>query len=199
MAKETMEEFLDSLAARTPTPGGGAVAAITGAQAAALMSMVSAFTPNPDEITKINQRANEARKIFLQLVQQDIDAFEKLMSAYKLKKGTEDRESIVQSALTEAAEAPRAMMLLANSLIEDASRLQKDGNQNLITDTAMAAVLLEATIKSAEYNILINLKSIKSDQYKQEIHADMKRCRLNLAHLTEIAERIRRSMASDSC
>ena len=131
MAKETLEEFLDSLAARTPAPGGGAVAAITGAQAAALISMVSGFTTQTDEIVKINQRAKEARLNFVQLVQQDISAFEELMSAFKVKKGITNREETIQAALTGAAEAPRKMMLLANTLVDDASTLLKDGNKNL--------------------------------------------------------------------
>ena len=197
MAKETLEEFLESLASRTPTPGGGAVAAITGAQAAALISMVSAFTSQPDEMKKINQRAADARRKFFQLVQQDMDAFEKLMSAFKLKKGTEGRETIIQAALIEAAEAPRSMMLIADSLVGDTANLLKNGNKNLITDTAMVAVLLEATIRSAEYNVLINLKSIDDHQYQTEVHTDINRCRQSLLELTEIADNIRDSLSPD--
>jgi formiminotetrahydrofolate cyclodeaminase len=199
MANETMDEFLDSLAARTSTPGGGAVTAITGAQAAALISMVSRFTSQTDEMTQIIQRAEEARAKFLQLVKRDISAFENLMLAFKTKKETKGRTEIIQAALIEAADAPRAMMLQANSLIDDTSILSRDGNQNLITDTAMVAVLLKAAIESAEYNILINLKSIKNQGYIEEAHADIESCRQNMVHLGEIADSIRSSLAPKQC
>ena len=121
------------------------------------------------------------------------------MSALRLKKGINNREETIQAALTGAAEAPRKMMLLANTLVDDASTLLKDGNKNLITDTAMVAVLLEATIRSAEYNVLINLKSISNHKYLQEVNADLEKGRQNLAQLNEIAERIRSSLAPEKC
>jgi len=195
MSNETLEEFLKSVAARTPTPGGGAVAAITGAQAAALMSMVSGFTSESDEMRSINERAENARCRFIELGQQDMDAFEKLMSAFKLKKGDDNRKRTIQLALIEAAEAPRSMMLLANSLKADACVLAENGNPNLITDTAMVAVLLIATINSAEFNVLINLKSIKDKDYTVKVNRDIENCRQNLADLKEIANDIRSSLA----
>ena len=199
MTDETINEFLDSLAARTSTPGGGAVAATTGAQAAALIAMVSRFTTQTDEMEQITEKAEKARSIFLQLMERDITAFENLMMAYKTKKETMGRTEIIQEALVETAAAPRAIMVLADSLIDDTSLLSRNGNQNLITDTAMVAVLLKATIESAEYNILINLKSIKSQEYIKEATADIQSCRQNIAHLEEIAEKIRSSLAPTQC
>jgi methenyltetrahydrofolate cyclohydrolase len=199
MTNETIEEFLASLADRTSTPGGGAVAAMTGAQAAALISMVARFTSQSDEMIQINQRAEQARGNFLKFIQRDITAFENLMLAFEAKKETDGRLETIQAALIEAADAPREMMLLANSLIDDTARLARDGNQNLITDTAMVAVLLKATIESAEYNILINLKSIKNPGYIEEAHADIDTCRENMIYLGEIADNIRSSLAPTQC
>jgi formiminotetrahydrofolate cyclodeaminase len=194
MSNETLEEFLESVAARTPTPGGGAVAAVTGAQAAALMSMVSAFSSKSEEMHRINQMADTARSQFTELAQQDMDAFKNLMSAFKLKKEDATRQASVQLALTKAAEAPRSMMLLANSLIAYACILSENGNSNLATDTAMVALLLDATISSAELNVLINLKNIKNQSYIDEVNLDIAACRLNLTNLRRIAENIRGSL-----
>lgn len=187
----SVSTFLESVSAETSTPGGGAVAAITGAQAAALISMVCRFSGDEAQFIPISENADRARVAFLQLAEMDIQAFKLVMASYKQSKDTSNRQKNIQSALTQAIEAPRMMLKLAASLVESIFLLQSSGNSNLITDTGIAAILIEATIHSAELNILVNLKSILDNNYKQEVLAEIKTSKQDTIHLKRIAEEIR--------
>jgi len=170
----SISSFLDSLAAKSATPGGGAVAAITGAQGCALISMVCHFSTDFEGASDMNNRAKQARASFLNLAEADIDAFNTVMAAYKLRRNEPGRAEKIQEALRNAAEAPKAMMILANSLIEDMLTLLNWGNKQLITDTGMIGILIGATIRSAELNIRINLQNIKDTNYRAEVISAIK-------------------------
>jgi len=193
----SIESFLDSLAAKTSTPGGGAVAAITGAQGCALISMVCQFSTNFEDATQMDNRAQQARASFLNLAQADIEAFNMVMAAQAQPKDEIGREQNIQSSLLQAAEAPRAMMVLANSLIDDTLTLLQRGNRNLSTDTGMAAILIETTIRSAELNILVNLKSISDESYRTEVTSEILACKSRLKELRQVADQIRQSLQAD--
>ena len=186
--------FLDDLSSRSPTPGGGAVAAITGAQAAALISMVCQFSSENPELKSIARQAEDARATFLKLADEDSAAFKLVMSAFKQPKDANNRKEKIQAALIKAAEAPRLMMRLASTLVECTSELLEKGNKNLITDTAIAAILIEATVDSAELNVMINLKSINDENYKQELVSEIGMCRHKIKRLKEITDEIRESL-----
>ena len=186
--------FLDDLSSKSSTPGGGAVAAITGAQAAALISMVCEFSDEDPGLEAIARKAEEARVRFLELADEDSAAFNRVMSAFKQPKGANNRKEKIQSALIQAAEAPRSMLRLASTLVESTSELLQKGNKNLITDTGIAAILTEATVDSAELNIMINLKSINDDNYKQEVMSEIGMCRQKIKHLKEVTDEIRASL-----
>ena len=116
------------------------------------------------------------------------------MSAFKQPKDASNRKDKIQSALIQAAEAPRAMLRLACTLVESTSELLQKGNKNLVTDTGIAAILLEATVDSAELNIMINLKSINDENYKQEVMSEIGMCRHKIKRLKEIVDAIRESL-----
>ena len=177
--------FLDDLSSKSATPGGGAVAAITGAQAAALISMVCQFSVENPGIESIARQAEEARVKFLKLADKDSAAFKLVMSAFKQPKDANNRKEKIQSALVQAAEAPRLMLRLASTLAESTSVLLERGNKNLITDTGIAAILIEATVDSAELNIMINLKSINNKNYKQEVMSEIGMCRQKIKRLNK--------------
>ena len=190
----SIQTFLDCLAAKTSTPGGGTAAAITGAQGSALISMVCQFSTNFEGATRMDHRAQQARASFLDLAQSDIEAFDTVMAAYRLPKNKPEREQNIQSSLLQAAEAPRATMALANSLIDDVLTLSQRGNKNLVTDTGMAAILIEATIRSAEFNILINLKGISDESYVTDVTAEIMTCTSRLKYLQQVANGVRQSL-----
>jgi len=192
-----MQEFLCQLVFKSVNDGGGAVAAVTGAQGCALISMVCQFSTNFKEASQMDNRAQQARACFLNLAQVDIEAFDLVMAAQAQPKNEIRREENIQSSLLRAAEAPRAMMVLANSLIDDILTLLQRGNGNLITDTGMAAILIETTIRSCELNILVNLKSINNESYKTEVISEIMECKLRLKELERATDQIRQSLQVD--
>lgn len=150
-AKQTVEEFLSALAARSSTPGGGSAAAITGAEGAALLGMVCNFT---DGTSNAKEQCLGSQKRFVELANQDITAFDNVVAHYKAP----DSEAF-QIAVQEAISVSLNIMQEACKLVPAAEHLMHNGNQNLITDVAIGASLLKAAIDSAHVNVLINCQS----------------------------------------
>lgn len=150
-AKQTVEEFLSALAARSSTPGGGSAAAIVGAQGAALLSMVCNFT---DGTSDTKEQCLAAQEQFLKFATQDIQAFKNVMTHYK----TPDSAAF-QHAAQKATLVSLNIMQEACKLVPAAEHLIHNGNQNLITDVAIGANLLKSAIDSAQVNVLINCRS----------------------------------------
>ncbi|MFT7246955.1 MAG: formiminotetrahydrofolate cyclodeaminase [Candidatus Azotimanducaceae bacterium] len=179
----TIADYLSALASRKSTPGGGAVAAMSGAQAAALISMVAELTKTfPDELTQPNviKQATEAVQRFTELADQDAAAFAALMQAYKNK-------TDIQSGLQSAAAPPLACLELCAQLVEPLRVIHLHGNPNLITDTGIAALLLRDTIISSELNVLINLRSIEDELFKQTARATVETAKQHIALLDRMA------------
>ena len=155
----SLADYLDQLAKRTPTPGGGAAAAVSAAQGAALVCMVAGFTKDHhDETAGIISRAKDAVGSFAGLADDDTKAFGKVMAAFKAKDKT-----TLDEALIEAATVPSTLIDLAVSLLDDLATLSRIGNPNLISDVAIAAELLKTGMVSAELNILINLRQLSGE------------------------------------
>jgi formiminotetrahydrofolate cyclodeaminase len=154
--------FLDSLASKSPTPGGGAVAALTGAMAASLVEMVCDLTIGnknyPEvqiDVTQIAERANELSEKLLDLSDQDCLAFEKVMEAYRSK----DRAKI-KGALLIAIEVPQKTVEYSENVRELAEIVGKIGNKNAYSDAMSAGHLAFAAIQSAQENVEINKKML---------------------------------------
>jgi formiminotetrahydrofolate cyclodeaminase len=166
-----MESYLSRLASSAPTPGGGAVAGLTGAQAAALLSMVcnlsrgERFAEVRDLVDDINETCETARYRLMILANDDARVFAGVMSAYALKKSSEaeksDRAIAIQLALAAAAEVPMKVMKETSLLLPLADSLADIGNSNLISDIGVAVHLIDATLYSARLNILINTRHLK--------------------------------------
>lgn len=184
---QAVNEYLAELASKTSTPGGGAVAALSGAQAAALIAMVGEFSEKTVGIEareQILNLANETKNQFLELANQDALNFSSLMAAYKNKTG-------VQDALKAAATPPLECLALCIALKPSLDSLAKDGNANLVTDTGIAASLMVSTIASSEMNVLINLRSIKDTEFISQAQAKVERARSLIPELEQLAESIR--------
>jgi len=172
--------FLDMLASKEPTPGGGSAAAFTAAQAAALVAMVGRITHGKkkyadvqQEMDEIIHQADELRKILSELIDEDAEAFNAVMSAYRLPKETEeqkrDRESAVQSATLQAAQVPLKTCLEALKVMRLAVVAASKGNKNAITDAGTASALAIAAITSAGANVRINLQSLMDNSMKEKL------------------------------
>ena len=173
IASTQLEEYTQNLAAKTPTPGGGAAAAVTGAQSAALAEMVCNFTKeSPKDIVPILHRSQQIRQSMLKFGDQDIASFNALMASYKLPKTTEEevtkRKEKVQSCLIAAANVPLNMIKAIHTLVPDIQILAKLGNRNLITDVGISACLAQASLSSSQFNVLINLRQIRDSAFREK-------------------------------
>lgn len=154
ISKQSVESFIKDIASGSPTPGGGAVAAITGSTAAALVEMVCNLTKD-NKIESINHRAREIKIKLLKLADEDCRAFESVMESYRLK----DKEKI-KRALKRAMEVPMEVKKLVEELQKMAITISKFGNKNAISDAKTAIYLCSAAGKSAWENVKINKASL---------------------------------------
>ncbi|WP_218719752.1 MULTISPECIES: cyclodeaminase/cyclohydrolase family protein [Nocardia] len=166
----TLEHYLSELGAKVPAPGGGAVAALHAAQAAALVAMVARYTTRAKDavhqpiVERIIEAADAARARSLALADADAAAFTAVGAAYKLPKDTEAevaaRTEAINAALVEAARVPAAVVDEADEILSLAAELLPIGNPNVVTDIGAAADAARAAAMSSQLNIEINVGSL---------------------------------------
>ena len=172
--------FLDSLASSAPAPGGGGAAALSGAMGAALVSMVCNLTVGRERYaaTEAEVRAilDEAAALLDRLqrgIDEDAAAFDDVMAAYKLPRGTDEekaaRTAEIQEATYRAALTPLALAESSAAVVELAERAIGKTNANVASDLAVAALLGLAGVDGAAANVEINLAALKDEGRKAEL------------------------------
>lgn len=155
---QPVRQFLDQVAARTPAPGGGGAAALTAALAAGLVAMAARFSaaqlPGAGDLAG---RADQLRHRAAELVDQDAVAYGAVLGAFALPGRDEGREQRIRSALERAAAIPQEMTEIAAQVAEMAAQLAAAGNPNLRGDSVSAALLAEASARSAACLVDINV------------------------------------------
>ncbi len=179
MNQQTLEDWLSELAARTPTPGGGAVAAIAAATSAGLIGMVTIYTTGPkwaDREVRMSDLAAQAQTLRLQalaLASEDANAYAGVGDAYKLPgESTEEKVAkaeAIQAALSGAAEPPVKIAQLTRRLVEICVELVEAGNPNVISDVAVAASMASSALESSIVNIEINRQAITDEEVKRTL------------------------------
>jgi len=175
-AHMTTMEFVDALAAGQPTPGGGGAAALTGSQAAALVSMVINFTIGKKKYAEVEAemqgylaRSEALRRELLAAVDADAAAFDAVAATYALPKESEAekaaRTAAMQAALKHAAATPFEVAEKCLELMKLAAPVGAKGNTNVVSDAATALYLAFAALKSAIVNVNVNLKFIKDETF----------------------------------
>jgi formiminotetrahydrofolate cyclodeaminase len=177
----TIPEFLEQLAARQPVPGGGAVAALHAAQAAALLGMVARYSTGPRYaqheavVDQVLAEADDLREQALGLAEADAAAFTAVTDAYRLSKGTQEdaaaRSAAIAAALVGAAEPPAAVITAAQRLVALAEELLPAGNRNVISDVAAATEAARAAATTARVNVEINLAGITDAAARERLTA----------------------------
>jgi formiminotetrahydrofolate cyclodeaminase len=164
LARLTLSRFLADLAARRPTPGGGAVAASTAATAAALASMVVAFSTGrkgnesgaESVLSDLAARLERARALCLQLADEDAEAYEILSAALKTPKDDPERAGRVALAAHSAVQPPRAVLAVCADLSRVLESLRPLASPHLLSDLAISAALVGAGARAALWNIRAN-------------------------------------------
>ena len=184
LVEQRVIDFVAATASKEPTPGGGAIAALTAATGAALAEMVANLTFGKkgyeeiqDEMEELQAKAEAIRERMLELSQADADVFNIFMNALGLPKNTDEekaaRTAAIQQAYKDAAMVPFEIGELANQIFDLAELASRKGNQNLITDGIIAAINARAAVKSAFLNVRINLSGIKDESFVAELTSKM--------------------------
>jgi formiminotetrahydrofolate cyclodeaminase len=182
LASKSLDDFLAELASAEPVPGGGSVAALGGALAAALVAMVCQLTIGKKgyesastELETILPRAESLQYELRELMQADSSAYARVMDAYKLPKGTDAeklaRGRAIQHALKHASDVPLTVAERCAEVLTLERVVAQKGNKNAASDAGVGALMAEAGLRGAALNVSINLSAIKDEAYVNERRA----------------------------
>ena len=171
---EGYNEVLRSIGSSDPTPGGGSVAALSLAHAHSLAMMVARLTEGKEkwaeghEVAKsVISESQVGLAEAMRLAEIDAEAFDTVMSAYRLPRETDEqkveRKKLIRDATIGAAEAPLATASSAMELLSSLVGLCVSCNSNALTDLASASELSLSAVKIAAMNVRINLDFIEGD------------------------------------
>jgi formiminotetrahydrofolate cyclodeaminase len=170
-ASRSLAELLDELAAPTPTPGGGTASAIVGAMGVSLLMMVAGLArtrTNTDEekasLASARQALAPLRDRLRQLADEDAAAFNAVMAASRLPKGSDEekrsRTRAVQAALASATVVPLDTLRACAEAMTKAEGVARSGNPSAASDVGVALELVEAAAAGAAANVRVNLEGI---------------------------------------
>ena len=173
----SLGSFAEEVAAGTPTPGGGSVAAYSGTLAAALGTMVCNLTIGRKRFEEVEPEAKQIRSELEQLivdlkqaVSEDAEGFDRVLAARRLPRNTEAeklaRDAAIEEATRGAVAVPLRVASMSSRLLELLDELAEIGNPNALSDLAVGAQLALTAIRGAAYNVLINLSSIVDPEFK---------------------------------
>ena len=178
--QKSISQYLDDISSNSPTPGGGNVSAFCGSVASALGSMVCNLTIGKkkyaefeEEVKNLQHELNEYKDSFLTLAKHDNDAFDEVMTAYKLPKETESERLIrleaIDNATFHAAFIPSEVIRNCMLALPLVLRISEIGNKNSISDAGVALLLIRAAAEGAYLNVLINCSSLTHVQEAKEL------------------------------
>jgi len=193
---KSIQVFLDELASKASTPGGGSAAAITGAMGAALVSMVCNLTIGKknyedveDELKGILKQAEELRVRLTDMVRADVEVFNQVMAAYGMPKETEAEKAIrskaIQVALCAATDVPLNCARACAEVIDLSKVVAEKGNKNVISDAGVAVLAAYAALRSAALNVYINVGGIKDKNFSENRLAELNKILEGMDILTE--------------
>lgn len=174
--RRTLNSFLDEVASFAPAPGGGSVAALSGALGAALTSMVCNLTFGKkkyaeveDDLRKVLDQSEQLRVQFTELIDRDTQAFGKVMEAFALPKDTEPQKALraaaIRGATKEATMVPLEVMKHCIDALALAQIVASKGNANSVSDAGVSALMLHAALEGAALNVRINLSGLDDAEF----------------------------------
>jgi glutamate formiminotransferase/formiminotetrahydrofolate cyclodeaminase len=195
-------KFVSKLASKSPAPGGGSAAALSGALGAALANMVCELTIGKEKykdveaaLIEVRKKTRKLKEEFLTLAQKDEDAFNQVMAAFKLKKDTDEakkaRTEKIQEALKEATLIPLEVIRLSKTTVELACTCAEKGNPNSVSDAGVSAIEAQAAAEGALYNVLINLGSIKDEKFNKQVKDETDRL---MKEIPELAAKVKKTV-----
>ncbi len=186
----TVEEFVKETASDSPAPGGGSAAAFAGAEAAALGIMVINLTEGKKAFLKLDPELQKEfsskrgilerlQENLLRLLDEDTEAFLKVMAAIKLPKDSEEEIKRRKKAMAEAnmacASVPIATAQAIIEILEVLPFIAEHGNKNCISDIGSAALLADSGLGAAHFNVLINMPGVSDEAFVKNAREQVER------------------------
>ncbi|MGA1873426.1 MAG: glutamate formimidoyltransferase [Thermoplasmatota archaeon] len=195
LASMSLKGFLSELSSNSPAPGGGSVAALSGSLGAALLEMVCNLTVGKKKYEEVWEDMRESAKEIssymgrlLELVDEDTDAFNDVMAAFRMPKDTDEqkaeRSRAIQAGYKKAIATPIETAEVCLKVLEAGIPVARKGNRNSISDVGVGADMAVSGLDGAIMNVRINLGSIKDEDYVDRIRTnigDMMRRKKELA------------------
>ena len=174
--------FADETASESPAPGGGSISAYMGALGAALGTMVanlSSHKPGWDdrweEFSKWAEKGQKLKDELIWLVDEDTNAFNKIMAAFGLPKSNDEekkaRKQAIQDATKYAIEVPFKTVQKSFEVFEICRAMIENGNPNSVTDAGVGALCARAAVTGAYLNVKINAASLDDKEFANNIVA----------------------------
>ena len=183
LTSQSVSDLLAAFRSSDPTPGGGSASALSGAVGASLLAMVARLAKpqatSDDDVSRLAAAGDRCTDLALQLerlVDRDTEAYDMVVAAYRLPKGTDGEKAArtagIQTALQAATEAPLEVMRLCREALGLAPLVGSLGNPNASSDVKVATGLLHAGLEGARENVEINLGSVKDAAYVQRVREE---------------------------
>jgi glutamate formiminotransferase/formiminotetrahydrofolate cyclodeaminase len=183
LASMTLAGFADETASESPAPGGGSVAAYLGVLGAALGTMVANLSSHKKgwderwkEFSDCAEKGQQYKDELLKLVDLDTAAFNKLMEAFGLPKGTPEekaaRDEAIQDATKYAIEIPLQVMKAAYGSMTIIKAMAETGNPNSLSDAGVAALCARSAVLGAFMNVRINAAGYKDKTFTDRVIAE---------------------------
>ncbi len=176
-----VDRFVDEVSSESPAPGGGSVAALAGSLSAGLSAMVANLTVGKkgyetawEELSRLAERAQGVKDRLGRAVDEDTEAFNAVMAAMRLPKATADqqaaRNAALESGYQHAATVPLQTARACLEALDLSLAVAQKGNRNSASDAGVAALMARAGVEGAVLNVLINLGSVKDEEFKASCH-----------------------------
>lgn len=176
----TLTAFADETASESPAPGGGSIAAYVGSLGISLATMVANLSSHKqgwderwEEFSDWADKGQHIKDELLKMVDEDTNAFNKIMSAFGLPKSNDDekriRKQAIQDATKYAIEIPFKVMNLAYSSLEIIKAMAAEGNPNSVSDAGVGALCARAAVMGAFMNVRINAAGYDDKDFVNKI------------------------------
>ena len=186
LTERSVRDLIAAFRSSEPTPGGGSASALAGSIGAALLAMVASLgrpaATDENDLERLaiaGRRDAELSNELASLVDRDAEAYDVVMSAYKLPKGTDDekkrRTERIQQALEGAIATPLDVMRLCAEAADHATVIASFGNPNAASDVRVAVEMLSAGLRGARANVEINLESLRDAARVEAIRSEVAR------------------------
>ncbi len=190
----SLKSFADETASESPAPGGGSIAAYMGTLGVSLAGMVANLSSHKrgwdnrwEEFSDWAEKAQYYKTKLLQLVDEDTNAFNKIMDAFGLPKSTDEEKALRKQAIQEATkyaiEVPFTVMKLAYESMEVIKAMAETGNPNSVTDAGVGALAARSAVIGAFLNVKINASGLDDKKFVKKVLTEGDRIQFNAINL----------------